>query len=230
MPTNRHGQPVGDPVPGWAPRSMPARVRLRGRHVSGEPVHTAHTPALYAALCGPGDDPLWTYRATERPRSPEELEQSVVSVLAGHPESVSFAFVPTGAAPAGIATFYPCVPGSGVVEISGVLWSRSLQRTAAATEAVHLMLVHAFDDLGYRRVEWKCDTLNAPSAAAATRLGFTFEGRFRQHLVVQGRNRDTDWFSILDTEWPALRARQERWLDPANFDDDGRQRRRLADA
>ena len=105
----------------------------------------------------------------------------------------------------------------------------ALQRTRAATEAIHLSMRHAFEDLGYRRFEWKCDSLNEPSRCAARRLGFSYEGRFRNHMVTKGRNRDSAWFSMLDHEWPAIRQGYEDWLDPANFDPDGQQRARLAD-
>ncbi len=118
-------------------------------------------------------------------------------------------------------------PHHGQVEVAGVLLGRALQRTRAATEAIHLLMRNAFD-LGYRRFEWKCDSLNEPSRRAALRLGFVEEGRFRNHMVTQGRNRDTDWFSLTDGEWPAVRTAHERWLDPANFDDEGRQRVALA--
>lgn len=229
MEVNVYGQPVGEVLASWAGRAMPAATRLSGRYVTAEPVDVRHTRELYAALCGPADGPLWTYRPARRPRTAAEFEQSVVRLLAGHDASASFAFVPRGGTASGLATFFPCVPASGVIEISGVLWSRAMQRTTAATEAIHLLLRHAFDDLGYRRVEWKCDSLNEPSRRAATRLGFTYEGRFRQHMVVKGRNRDTDWFSIIDGEWPMIRARHERWLDPSNMDRDGCQRRRLSD-
>jgi RimJ/RimL family protein N-acetyltransferase len=114
-----------------------------------------------------------------------------------------------------------------VVEVGNVLFTPALQATTAATEAMYLMARHAFEDLGYRRYEWKCNDLNAPSKRAAVRLGFTYEGLFRQHMVVKGRNRDTAWYSMLDGEWPAIKAGFERWLDPVNFDGEGRQRRTL---
>jgi RimJ/RimL family protein N-acetyltransferase len=227
MHVNEHGQPVGDLLPGWTPRPMPERVTLTGRHVTAEPIDARHTDALLAAVCEPADDALWTYRTVARPQTREELADTIVGPLSDHPTSATFVFVPVGGEAAGFATFFPCVTASGVVEISGVLLARHLQRTTAATEAIHLMLRHAVDDLGYRRVEWKCDSLNEPSRRAALRLGFTYEGRFRQHMVTKNRSRDTDWFSVIDGEWPALRQRHERWLDPSNFDDQGRQRRRL---
>jgi RimJ/RimL family protein N-acetyltransferase len=114
-----------------------------------------------------------------------------------------------------------------VVEIGNVLFTPALQATTAATEAMYLMARHAFEDLGYRRYEWKCNDLNAPSRRAAVRLGFTYEGTFRQHMIVKGRNRDTAWYSMIDTEWPRVKAAFEAWLDPGNFDEAGRQKRRL---
>lgn len=225
---NEHVQTVGALIQGWSPRPMPARSVLSGRYVTVEPIDKRHSDALFRALCGPGDEALWTYRPASRPTSRTTFDRSVVELLAQHRESASYAFVPAGGSAAGLATFFPCVPSSGVVEISGVLFGRAMQRTTAATEAIHLMLRYAFDQLGYRRVEWKCDSLNEPSGRAALRLGFTYEGRFRQHMVIKGRNRDTDWYSMLDSEWPEIRARHERWLDPVNFDADGWQVQRLA--
>ena len=228
METNEHGQQVGDVVPGWSPRQLPGRGELPGRYVTAEPIDTRHSEALYAALCGPEDDALWTYRPQRRPRSAAEMDEVVVRPLADESQGATYAFVPTNGVAAGFASFFPCAPLHGVVEISGVLWGRRLQRSTAATEAVHLLVSHAFDGLGYRRVEWKCDSLNEPSRRAAARFGFTYEGRFRQHMVTKDRNRDTDWFSMLDSEWPAVRARNERWLDPTNFDEHGLQRQALS--
>ena len=127
----------------------------------------------------------------------------------------------------GVASYLRIDPAAGAIEVGHINFSPRLQRTRAATESMYLMMKRVFDELGYRRYEWKCDSLNAPSRAAALRLGFQFEGVFRQALVYKGRNRDTAWFSILDREWPALAAAFERWLDPANFDEAGRQRERL---
>lgn len=225
---NEEGQPVGAAIHGWSPRPMPERVVLAGRYVTAEPIDKCHSDALFAALSCPDDEPLWTYRPAPRPTSIATFAQEVVQRLAQHSESASYAFTPAGGTASGLATFFPCVSSSGVVEISGVLLGRAMQQTTAATEAIHLMLRYAFDQLGYRRVEWKCDSLNEPSGRAALRLGFACEGRFRQHMVVKGRNRDTDWYSMLDSEWPEIRARHERWLDPVNFDAGGRQLQRLA--
>jgi RimJ/RimL family protein N-acetyltransferase len=223
---NVHDQPVGDDVPGWTPRDRPGPVTLTGRYVVLEPLAAAHAQLLYDALCGPDDHALWTYRPTEPPTDVAEMAR-LVAAHARDTETVTFALVPEGRAAEGLATLMRIEPDHGQVEVAGVLYARSLQRTRAATEAIHLLMRHAFDDLGYRRFEWKCDSLNEPSRRAAARLGFTEEGRFRNHLVVKGRNRDTDWFSVTDAEWPAVRAAHEAWLDPANFDADGVQRQPL---
>lgn len=220
-------QPVGPLVENWSPRPMPAKTQLRGRYVTADPIGARHTEALFDAVCGANGEGLWTYRPGPVPTSPAEFQASVVDLLEHHDGSASFAFLPDDVDAAGFATFYPCVPESGVLEISGVLFGRSMQGTTAGTEAIHLMLRYAFDELGYRRVEWKCDSLNERSRRAAHRLGFRYEGRFRQHMVTNGRNRDTDWYSILDTEWVDVRDRHARWLAPENFNADGQQRRRL---
>ena len=226
--TNDHGQRVGDEVPGWEPRRRPVPVVLEGASVRVEPVGAQHVSALYAALCQPQDEPLWTYRFAPMPVDHGALEREVAAWAAAS-EALTFAIVPHGGAAAGVATYTRIEPEHGQIEVASVLFARSLQRTRAATEALHLLSRHAFDDLGYRRLEWKCDALNEPSRRAAYRLGFSYEGRFRNHLVVRGRARDTDWFSITDAEWSQVRARQEQWLAPANFDDAGKQRTALSD-
>ncbi|MXG88148.1 GNAT family N-acetyltransferase [Nocardioides flavescens] len=223
---NEHGQPVGDEVPGWAGCPWPEPVRLGGRHVVVDPLALDHAPALFAALCGAEDHALWTYRATEPPATVEDMTDLVRRDLED-PSTVTFVLRPDGGEPAGLASYLRIDAASGSIEIGSILFARSLQRTAAATEAVHLLMRHALEDLGYRRFEWKCDALNEPSRRAAERFGFTHEGRFRQHLVVKGRNRDTDWYAVTDADWPAVRREHERWLDPANFDAEGRQRSRL---
>jgi RimJ/RimL family protein N-acetyltransferase len=224
---NEFGQPVGDRVPGWSPRPRPDGVTLEGRYVVVEPLAVAHAAALLGSLCGPDDRSLWTYRATEPPADLEEMTELIARTLAT-PDLLTFALVPRDGAPAGIASYTRIDPATGQVEVAGVLYARSLQRTRAATEAIHLLMRYAFEDLGYRRFEWKCDSLNEPSRRAAVRLGFTYEGRFRHHLVTKDRNRDTDWYSVTDAEWPTVRAAHEAWLDPANFDEDGGQRTSLS--
>lgn len=223
---NDHGQQVGDLVPGWTTRPRPEPVTLVGRYVTLEPLSAEHAEALYDALCNPGDQELWTYRPTDPPGDVPALSALIEQTLAAS-ELVTFALVPTGQQAQGIASYTRIDPATGQVEIAGVLYAKTLQRTRAATEAIHLSMRHAFDDLGYRRFEWKCDSLNEPSRRAAARLGFTYEGRFRHHMITKGRNRDTDWFSVTDTEWPAVKAAHEQWLDPANFDEHGRQLTRL---
>jgi RimJ/RimL family protein N-acetyltransferase len=229
--TNEHGQAIGDPVPTWAPRERPEPVTLQGAYVRVEPLSSAHYAELFAATCAEADDDLWTYRTVERPRTLPELWMHLAAVL--DTPDVTFALVPlagpSAGTPAGIASYLRIDPANGSIEVGGVLFGRALQRTAAATEAIHLLMRHAIDDLGYRRFEWKCDSLNEPSRRAAVRLGFAYEGRFRNAVVYKGRNRDTDWFAVTDADWPRLRAAHERWLDPANFDGAGAQRTALSD-
>ncbi|CAN5709337.1 GNAT family protein [soil metagenome] len=224
---NEFGQLVGDVVTDWTPRPWPTPVRLVGRHVALEPLRVAHAADLHAALCDDADRPLWTYRPTDPPADVAEMVTLVEATLAA-PVLETWAVVPTAGAragrAAGLTSFMRIDVATGQAEVAGVLYARHLQRTPASTEATHLLMRWAFDELGYRRFEWKCDSLNEPSRRAATRLGFRYEGRFRHHLITKGRNRDTDWFSVTDTEWPAVRAAHEAWLDPANFADDGAQR------
>jgi RimJ/RimL family protein N-acetyltransferase len=227
---NEYDQPVGDVVvPAWSPRPRPQAVTLEGRYVLVEPLALGHAESLLGSLCGPDDRPLWTYRATEPPATVAEMTELVASTLAT-PELLTFTLVPRGGRPAGIASYTRIDPATGQVEVAGVLYARSLQRTRAATEAIHLLMAYAFDELGYRRFEWKCDSLNEPSRRAAGRLGFRYEGRFRHHMVTKGRNRDTDWFSVTDAEWPGVRAAHQAWLEPANFDESGGQRTSLSAA
>ena len=224
--TNEFGQTVGDRVPAWSPRPRPDAVTLEGRYVVVEPLSLDHAEPLLATVCGPDDRSLWTYRATEPPADVAEMTEFIARTL-DTPDLLTFVLVPRDGPPSGLASYTRLDPATGQVEVAGVLFARSLQRTPAATESIHLLMRYAFDDLGYRRFEWKCDSLNEPSRRAADRLGFSYEGRFRHHMVVKGRNRDPDWFSGTDAEWPAVRAAHEAWLDPANFDEGGIQRSRL---
>lgn len=223
---NDHDQYVGDVVPGWETRPAPEPVTLEGRYVRVVPLTSAHYSDLFAAVCGPDDDPLWTYRPIAKPTSLAHLWMHLAAVVDA-PDDLTFALVPTegesAGRAAGIASFMRVEPRTGQVEVAGVLLARTLQRTRAATEAIHLLMRYAFEDLGYRRFEWKCDSLNEPSRRAARRLGFVYEGRFRNHMVTQGRNRDTDWFSVTDGEWPEVSAAHRAWLAPGNFDGDGQQ-------
>jgi len=227
--TNAHGQAVGDPVPGWIPPRPPQPVALEGRYVRLEPLAAGHAPTLFESLGGDANADLWTYRLDLDP--PDTVEETAVMVAHGAVGSdhLTFAVVPLADGVArGLTSLYRIDPPNGSIEVGGIVYARSLQRTPASTEATYLLARHLIDELGYRRFEWKLDSCNEPSAAAARRLGFTYEGRHRQAIVYKGRNRDTDWFSIVDAEWPAIRERIEAWLDPANFDDDGRQRTSLS--
>ena len=176
-----------------------------------------------------GQDELWTWLADGPFSTESELREALAQKQAAT-AAVFLAVVPaaTGKA-AGYASYMRIEPAHGVIEVGNILLSSGLQRTTAATEAMYLMARHAFDNLGYRRYEWKCNAQNQPSRRAALRLGFTFEGIFRQHMVIKDLNRDTAWFSMLDHEWPARKAAFEAWLDPANFDEAGNQRRSLAE-
>ncbi|HET8561976.1 MAG TPA: GNAT family protein [Marmoricola sp.] len=216
--TNDHGQPVGEPVPGWTPRQPPTPRLLEGRHCTLVALADADRSPLYDAVVVGAPPQLWTYMSGG-PFSDRAAFDDYLDGLAGQTH-VMVVLAPTEQ---GIACYWNTSTVHGSTEVGSVTWAPALQRTAAATEAVALMMRHAFDDLGYRRFEWKCDSLNEPSRQAALRLGFTYEGRFRNAVVYKGRTRDTDWFSITDAEWPRVRAALDAWLDPANFDDRGRQ-------
>ena len=205
----------------------PSRVGLEGRYASLAPLDaTAHADALFEITRGRENDDLWLYLA-DGPFDSAEAFRGEIARKAVSADAVFFAILDAGAHPIGYASYMRIEPAHGVIEVGNVLFSRELQGTTGATEAMYLMARHAFEDLGYRRYEWKCNALNAPSRAAALRLGFTFEGIFRQHMVIKGCNRDTAWFSMIDGEWPRLRAAFDRWLDPSNFDAQGRQRATL---
>jgi RimJ/RimL family protein N-acetyltransferase len=202
---------------------------MTGRHCRLEALDaTRHFEELYRAY-STDDGRMWTYLPYGPFATAEEYRRLAERLVADE-SLVPFAIVDmTSGGAVGVATYLRADPANGAVEVGHVAFSPSLKRTVAATEAMALMMGHVFADLGYRRYEWKCDNLNAPSKRAATRLGFTYEGTFRQATVVRGRNRDTAWFSITDGEWPQRRAALETWLDPANFDGDGRQRQSLSD-
>ncbi len=185
-----------------------------------------HTADLWQAVHG--HDEVWTYLADGPYASEAELHRALEEKQAGS-NAVFFALLKEkNGCTEGYASYMRMDPANGVIEVGNILLAPSLQRTVAATEAMYLMARHIFEDLGYRRYEWKCNAKNAPSRRAALRLGFTFEGIFRQHMLLKGQNRDTAWFSMLDSEWPARKAAFEAWLDTANFDANGRQRKSLA--
>ena len=210
------------------PAKQPARVTLTGRFVSLVPLDArAHASALYRNSHGPGHERLWTHLFwgpfPDETRFRTYVEEAATS---DDPLFLTVLDATTGEA-LGYASYMRIEPRHRVIEVGNILYTPKLQRTPGGTEAMYLMARHAFEDLGYRRYEWKCNALNEPSRRAALRYGFTFEGVFRQHMIVKGRNRDTAWFAMLDREWPARKAAFERWLSPDNFDETGRQRAAL---
>ncbi|MFN7086965.1 MAG: GNAT family N-acetyltransferase [Burkholderiales bacterium] len=225
---NSLGQPVGPEVPHWNPPPAPPRGPLQGRLCRVEPLSAGrHADALFDAYALDAEGRMWTYLFTgpfaTRQSCREWLEQAAAS---GDPLFYAIVDTASGKA-AGVASYMRIDRANGCIEIGHLAFSPLLQRTPAATEAMYLMMKRAFE-LGYRRCEWKCDALNAPSRAAAQRLGFAFEGMFRQAVVYKGRSRDTAWYSVIDREWPVLRDAFERWLAPGNFDARGAQKTRLS--
>jgi RimJ/RimL family protein N-acetyltransferase len=206
------------------PRPRPFPVALEGRYARLEPLSLAHADGLYKASSEPerfeflpdppaasvADAQAWIERSL---KSSDYVFSAVVDRAAGEA--------------AGRQALMRIVPEHGVIEIGNILWGPAIARTRVSTEAFYLAARYVFDELGYRRFEWKCNDRNEPSKAAALRFGFTFEGVFRQHMVVKGKSRDSAWFSIIDGEWPPIRTAFERWLDPSNFDSAGRQKARL---
>ena len=225
---NEFGQPIGPALPDWQPARRPALVTLTGTWCRLEKLGAGHGDGLWAALQD-AEASLYAYLGIG-PFADRAAFDATLEKLTGDPAYAYYCIVDRrGDAPAGIASYMRIDPANGVVEVGGICYAPRLQRTAAATEAMFLMMRHAFEDLGYRRYEWKCDSLNAPSRAAAARLGFQYEGLFRQAIVTRGRSRDTAWFSIIDSEWPALKQAYLAWLAPDNFDADGRQKSALSD-
>jgi len=212
----------------WKPAQPLSRVALEGELVRLELVDLArHAGQLFAAQSSAPQ--LWEYL----PYGPFESEAAFrvwLTERAATSDPMFYAIIERISGRAlGMASFLRVEPGHGVIEVGHIWYSPALQRTRLATDAMYVMARHVFDDLGYRRYEWKCNVLNEPSRRAAVRLGFTFEGVFRQHMVIKGENRDTAWYSMLDGEWPAAKAAFEAWLRPENFDGEGRQRRSLAE-
>jgi RimJ/RimL family protein N-acetyltransferase len=217
-------------VDGWTPRPAPKPTPLAGRTIGLEPFDAdAHADALYDAIGGDAHADLWTFIPFAPFDSPEALAALFTGMVDAGEWVTYVARAPGGDRLLGTASLMANRGADGVSEVGCVIYAPELKRTTAATELQYLLARHVFDDLGYRRYEWKCDARNQASRSAAQRLGFTFEGIFRQHMVVRGVNRDTAWLSMTDGEWPAIRAAFEAWLAPGNFDDGGRPRRRLAE-
>lgn len=227
---NKLGQPIGAPMEGWRERPPPPRSALKGRYCNVEPLYPrVHAADLYQAYLQDNEHRAWTYLPYGPFLTFEDYRAWLESDCTGDDPLFHAVIDLKTSQAAGVASYLNIKPGIGVIEIGHINYSPRLQKTPAATEAMSLMMRRVFDELGYRRYEWKCDALNAGSRRAAERLGFRFEGIFHQATICKGRNRDTAWYAIIDAQWPASKNAFERWLDPANFDAQGRQRRRLAD-
>lgn len=225
---NHLGQPVGFPVPDWTPRPVPPRTPMIGHFARVEPLDPdRHAAELFEANAEDQEGRNWTYYNYGPFAALADYRKWVEDSCADK-SRMWHAIVDHASGKAiGVAAYANIQPALGTIEVGGLNFSPRLQRKPAATDAMYLMMRRAFDELGYRRYEWKCDSCNLPSCAAAARLGFAYEGLFRQAMITRGNNRDTAWFSIIDKDWPVLRTGFEAWLDPSNFDGDGRQRRSL---
>jgi RimJ/RimL family protein N-acetyltransferase len=222
---NYDGQPVGDDLGDWKPPPFPAASTLAGAHVTLEPLQAGHAASLFPTLTT-APDSLWTYMAFG-PFQTEAEMRSTFEYLIEQPDWLPYAILVDGK-PVGFLSYLRIDPRGGVIEIGSIVFAPEIQRTAAATESIFLLLKNAFD-LGYRRCEWKCDDLNEPSRRAAERFGFTYEGTFKKATHYKGRNRDTSWYAITDDEWPQVERAFTLWLAPENFDTGGRQLRSLSD-
>lgn len=215
----------------WRPVPIPAHEAVKGQYVRLEPLDaTRHGDDLWLALQGPDSDPaLWDY-LPYGPFAERAAFDDWLSAYAASRDPLFFSVIDlTRQRAVGLLSFLRIAPEDGCIEIGHIVFGRAMQRSPASTEAVYLLARLALGTLGYRRLEWKCNAANARSMRAAERLGFSYEGLFRQHRVIKGRNRDTAWFSILDSEWPRCAAALQRWLAADNFAADGRQKQRLDD-
>jgi RimJ/RimL family protein N-acetyltransferase len=225
---NHLGQVVGPPLPHWTARPHPPRTAMHGRLCRLELLDAAlHARALHEAYAEDESGRNWTYLPYGPFGSAGAYAEWVSTRQQGDDPLFHAIVLADSGRPVGVASYLRIDPAMGSIEVGHLSYSPRLQRSAVATEAMYLMMRRAFEELGYRRYEWKCDSLNAPSRRAAERLGFRYEGTFRQMMVIKQRSRDTAWYSILDSEWPALRSAFERWLDPDNFTASGAQRARL---
>lgn len=226
---NELNQPVGEPLPNWEPRPHPQRVTLNGRLCRLEPLTLDHAEALFKAYALYPDEGHWTWMLREPDQNIEDFKNWIKSVLTVD-DPINFAVIDLKTnLPVGSIALMRIDPKNGVIEVGHVHYSPLLSKTIMATEAQWLLMNYAFETLGYRRYEWKCNACNEPSRRAALRLGFHYEGRFRQALVVKGHNRDTDWFSIIDKEWPNVNQALQKWLAADNFDIEGKQKQSLED-
>ena len=206
------------------PRPHPAPLVIEGRYTRLEPLSLAHAGGLYKAS---SEARRFDYLPDAPPADVAEVQAWIEKSLRNKDYLFSAVIDRATGQATGRQALMRIEPAHGVIEIGNILWGPAISRTRISTEAFFLAARHVFDELGYRRFEWKCNDRNEPSKAAALRFGFKYEGLFRQHMVVKGENRDTAWFSIIDREWPAIRTAFERWLDPSNFDSAGRQKAKL---
>lgn len=220
-PHPQTGQPVGLPVADATPAQRPGAVTLKGRYGRVEKLRPEHASDLWAAFAG--HDRVWTYISTDGPFAHFAEFAPFVAMRAAALDPYAYAIIDHADRAVGYVTLLRIVPEMRVIEVGHVLYSPALQRTPLGTETQYLLARYVFETLGYRRYEWKCDALNAASRRAALRYGFVYEGTFRQSMIAKGRNRDSAWFSMLDSEWPARKSNFERWLHPENFDSEGRQ-------
>lgn len=222
---NHYGQPIGFALPEWQPANYPPAENLSGRFCQLTPLLLSHSQALFTAFSLAADDRDWTWLGASRPQSILEMESWIAHKISDR-QLVSYAVIDRHQRAVGVVCFASIDMQNGAIEIGHVTWSPLMQRNVIGTEAIFLLLRQAFS-LGYRRVAWRCDSLNLASRRAAERVGFTFEGRFRQAMTRKQRNRDTDWLSIIDGEWPAVHQALAAWLASDNMDDSGRQQQPL---
>ena len=225
---NDFGQPIGPDVPGWQAAAKPSRKPMRGRFCKIESLDTqVHLDDLYDAYSNDVNGVLWTYMFVGPFKSKNDF-RAWLDLACAENDPLFQAIIDLSTNKAvGIAAYMRIQPDVGVIEVGNITYSPLLQRTSLATEAMFLLMKRVFDELGYRRYEWKCDSLNAASRKAAKRLGFSFDGIFEQAIVYKGRNRDTAWYSILDRDWIFLKGAYIKWLDQKNFDEHGNQKQKL---
>jgi RimJ/RimL family protein N-acetyltransferase len=225
---NEFGQIVGEAVKEWTPRQIPSKQKMQGQYCTLEKLDIdKHADKLFEVFQHHDDEGAWTYLSVGPFQKAEEFKAWLVKASLND-EIVFYVILEEETdLPIGLAGYLSINIQHGSIEVGCLHYSNLLKKTPAATEAMFLMMQYAFDELGYRRYQWKCNSLNIASCAAAGRLGFTFEGIFRQCSIVKGYNRDTAWFSIIDSEWTALKAKFEKWLSPDNFDEAGQQKVKL---
>ena len=229
MQINTFGQKIGDSLPHYSSGRLPNIERLEGRYVVIERLSKNHAKDLYTVYGPESPDEMWTYLFKGPVATPAEWDVLLDELMTAQGRFYYAILDKKTNQALGTFSLMRIDHANRVIEVGAVTYSPQLKQTRMATEAQYLLARYVFEELGYRRYEWKCDALNQASRHAAERLGFAYEGRFRQAVVYKGRTRDTDWLSIIDREWPAVKARLEKWLDPHNFDDHGMQKQRLSD-